>query len=208
MQKKRRILIIYSSLLRVFLPVIMFLIASNGFADQRLALKAIKDSNNRILKIYLQHQTIDDAARKQIFNVMDRVTDYQEIATRTVDQFCLPTPPETCRRLKKVFKDLLRLSAVQKLGRYRADRFEYLGQRQDGERVIVNTIAYYRDEAINLDYILLFRGGRWMIINYIVDDIDTTRNYRRQFARILKTESIESLIKRLEVRVDKFSETY
>ena len=67
-----------------------------------------------------------------------------------------------------------------------------------GKQVLVKTIAYYKDEAVQLDYLLEKRGGTWRIVNYLVDGVDTIRNYQRQFKRILEKDSLAGLLSRLQ----------
>ncbi len=176
-------------------------VRAQGGADP---LSVIRESNDRILEIYHKHRHIGESERRRIFSIMDAVTDFETMAARAVDPVCCPGDVQTCQRLKEVFKELLRLSAIHKLGRYRADRFEYLGQQCEADTAEVNTIAHYQDEAIHLDYILSRRKGRWMIVNYIVDDIDTVANYRRQFTRILEKKPMSSLVERLQARVNQY----
>jgi ABC-type transporter MlaC component len=38
-------------------------------------------------------------------------------------------------------------------------------------------------------------------VNYVVDDIDTVRNYRKQFTQLLAKETVEQVIERLEKKI-------
>lgn len=190
--------------LSVYTVVIICLTVAGVAWAKSAPLAVIKDSNDKVLSIYQKYEEIDGDTRQRIFEIMEQVTDFEEISNRTVKEFCNPDLPESCDRLKQVFKELLRLSAIRKLGRYRADKFDYLDQKKEGDVAVVKTTAYFKEDEISLDYIMQFKKGRWQIVNYIADEIDTVRNYRRQFARILKTGSLESLIMRLKAKVDEY----
>ena len=69
---------------------------------------------------------------------------------------------------------------------------------------MVKTIAYYKDEAVQLDYLLEKRGGTWRIVNYLVDGVDTIRNYQRQFKRILEKDSLAGLLSRLQKKNEQY----
>jgi ABC-type transporter MlaC component len=43
-----------------------------------------------------------------------------------------------------------------------------------------------------------------MIVNYVSDGVDTIRNYRKQFTRILRKESLDQLIERLEKKIEEY----
>ena len=40
-----------------------------------------------------------------------------------------------------------------------------------------------------------------MIANYVVDGVDTIKNYRKQFTRMLRVSSVDTVVERLERRI-------
>ena len=64
---------------------------------------------------------------------MDRVTDYQAMATSALQQVCPGKDESLCGKIRSEFIETLKLSATVKLGRYRADRFDYGAEEQRGE---------------------------------------------------------------------------
>ena len=95
---------------------------------------------------------------------------------------------------------------MQKLGRYRADSFEYLAEDIDGQSATVRTLAHYGDDAIEVDYAMVNREGSWVIENYVVDGVDTIKNYRKQFSRMLGNRSVEFVTERLSRRTEELRE--
>ena len=131
---------------------------------------------------------------------MDSVTSFEALGGGAIDTFCDRMTEATCREFKQVFEDLLRETAIRRLGRYRAGAFEHLGETVDGETALVKTLAFYGDDRVELDYQLEQVDDRWLIVNYVVDGIDTVRNYNRQFSKQLRRESPEQVIERLRRR--------
>ena len=169
-------------------------------------LEVIKASNRQILDIYAAHETIDEKTEEEIRKIMGSVTDFNEISKRTIERFCRNLSPAECEEFDRVFQELLRISSIKKLGRYRADRFDYLGEEVAEERAVVRTTAYYKDDEVSLDYHLELTEGRWLIVNYIADDVDAIRNYQKQFRRILNKESFPQLIERLKNKIAEYKE--
>jgi phospholipid transport system substrate-binding protein len=167
-------------------------------------LDIIKDSNQKILDIYASHLEITGTEEKEIFEVMDSVTDFNVISQRTIERFCRKMSEEECGEFDRVFQELLRVSSIKKVGRYRAESFDYLGEEIDGNRALVRTIAHYEDDTYELDYHLEMIGNSWKIVNYTADGVDTIRNYRKQFQKILRKESISQLLTRLENKIQEF----
>jgi phospholipid transport system substrate-binding protein len=165
-------------------------------------LDVVKQSNQKILEIYKNYENIDANTEEQIIQIINSVTDFEEISKRTIEQFCLDMSPQECEELDRTFKTLLQISSIKKLGRYRADRFDYLDEKIVGTQAVVKTIAYYQDDEMELDYHLKKADDTWLVVNYVADGVDTIRNYRKQFMRILKKESYPQLIARLKKKID------
>lgn len=187
--------------------LILFLFLSGFLRGAELSpMEAIKTSNQQILAIYRTNDVIDRTVEEKITKIMDSVTDFDIISTRTLERICLRLKKEECDILDRTFRKLLRISAVKKLGRYRADRFDYIEEKIEGTTAVVKTIAYYEEEKIHLDYMMERIGGSWMIVNYIADDVDAIRNYRKQFNRILRKEPFSLLIERLEAKINEYQD--
>ncbi len=130
---------------------------------------------------------------------MESVTDFDLMADRAVGGICKQTSTTLCDNLKNEFIKLLKLNATKKLGRYRADRFDYQGEDiATGGQAIVKTIAHFKDDSVPLDYVLEKKDKKWVVVNYISNDVDTILNYQKQFARITRKNSVEFLISRLK----------
>lgn len=164
-------------------------------------LEVVKTSNEAVLAIFRKNPVVDAAVEKELFKVIDGVTDYAALSGAAVDPFCAKLTAAQCATFKDTFTRLLRISSIRKLGRYRADRFEYGGEELTGEEALVRTFAIYKDDKFQLDYHMARRGGDWVIVNYVVDGIDTIRNYRKQFTQMLAKETFDLVIARLERKI-------
>jgi ABC-type transporter MlaC component len=171
---------------------------------QEVPLDVVRNSNQAILDIYAGQEKIDQAAEDEIFRIIDSVTDFGIMAD--ADRFCPKLSAEECREFKDVFIELLRTSSVKKLGRYRADSFDYVGERKDGEEAVVDTVAHFENERLSLVYYLALSEEQWRIVNYVVDDVDTIRNYRKQFKRLFAKRSYAEVVQRLRDRIASYGQ--
>ena len=190
--------------LRTALAAVFAAAAARAGLQARSPLEVVRASNQAILDIYAAHASIDDETRKEIDAIMDGVTDFEEISHRTLERLCREISGTECEEFRRTFRELLRISSVKKLGRYRADLFEYLGQEVDGDTAVVKTVAYYEGDGYGLDYSLERIGGRWLIVNYVMDGVDTVRNYQKQFTRLIKRESFAALMARLRKKIEEY----
>jgi phospholipid transport system substrate-binding protein len=164
-------------------------------------LEVVKSSNEAVLAIFRRNPVVDAAVEKELFGVIDGVTDYAALSAGAVDPFCPKLTAAQCATFKDTFTRLLRISSIKKLGRYRAESFEYGGEQVTGDAALVRTFAHFKDDKVPLDYQMGRRGGDWVIVNYVVDGIDTIRNYRKQFTQLLAKETFDQVIARLERKI-------
>ncbi|MFC2164546.1 phospholipid-binding protein MlaC [Acidobacteriota bacterium] len=183
---------------------IIILLVSASLLNSQTPLEVIKDSNQKILDIYASHQDISRKMEEEIFQIMDSVTDFNQISLRTIERFCRKMSEKECGEFDRVFQELLRVSSIKKVGRYRAESFDYLGEEIEGNSALVRTIAHYENDTYELDYHLELFDGLWKIVNYTADGVDTIRNYRKQFQRILRKEPLTQLLTRLENKIQEF----
>jgi len=164
-------------------------------------LEVVKSTNETVLSIYRKHRKVDAAVEKEIFATIDAVTDYQALAGGAIDPLCPKLTAAQCTSFKEIFTRLLRISSIRKLGRARAGRFEYGGEQVTGESAVVRSFAFFNDEKVPLDYQMARRGDTWVIVNYVVDDVDTVRNYRKQFTQLLAKKTFEQVMDQLERKI-------
>jgi len=170
-------------------------------ASAATPLEVVKSTNGEVLAIYGKHRVVDAAVEKEIFAVIDPVTDYQALANAAIDPLCPKLTAAQCTTFKEVFTRLLRVSSIKKLGRARAGRFEYAGENVTAESAVVRSYAFFDDEKVPLDYHMARRGDTWVIVNYVVDDVDTVKNYRKQFTQLLAKKTFEQVMAQLEKKI-------
>lgn len=94
-----------------------------------------------------------------------------------------------------VFTDFVENGYMSTLGSYRGEKIVYDRDRVDGETAEVNTRVVGGEGApIKILYKLHRAGEQWMVYDAVIDDVSVVENYRSQFARILRTLSLEKLI--------------
>jgi len=180
-------------------------VAAGQGVETPTPMEMVRDSNEAITAILNEYDPLGSEGEELVYEVMDGVTDFQTMSAAAINEVCVDReiPADKCGEWKTVFGDLLRIRSIKGVGRYRADRFDYLNEEIDGERAVVNTLAYYEDEEITIDY-ELESSDTWRIVNYVIDDIDTVRSYHRRFKRLLDGQSVDDVIQRLRDRIEEF----
>lgn len=164
-------------------------------------LETVRVSNERVQSILRGRGTISRAVKDDLLRIIDEATDFTTISRRVTESFCQKLSAAECAEFGQTFRALLRASSTRKLGRYRADRFEYLGEDIGRDTATVRTVAFYKEDRVRLDYQLERSGDRWVIVNYLVDDVDTVRNYKKQFLRLFAKSDLRGVIERLKAKI-------
>jgi phospholipid transport system substrate-binding protein len=100
-----------------------------------------------------------------------------------------------------VFTDFVENGYMSTLGSYRGEKVIYDRDRVDGETAEVDTRVVGGEGApIKILYKLHLTGEQWMVYDAVIDDVSVVGNYRSQFARILRTVSLEELIQILRAK--------
>lgn len=170
-------------------------------ASAATPLEIVKGMNDEVLAIYGRQREVTAAVEQEVFAVIDPFTDYEALAGGAIDGLCPKLTAAQCATFKETFTRLLRVSSIKKLGRARAGRFEYAGEQVTGESAVVRSYAYFNEEKVPLTYKMARRGDSWVIVNYVVDDVDTVRNYRKQFTQLLAKKTFEQLMQQLERKI-------
>jgi phospholipid transport system substrate-binding protein len=99
------------------------------------------------------------------------------------------------------FTDFVENSYMSTLGSYRGEKIFYDRDQANGASAEVDTrVVGGQGDPIKIGYKLLLTGEQWMVYDAVVDDVSIVGNYRSQFARILKTSSLEELIQNLRAK--------
>lgn len=170
-------------------------------AAQLTPLELVKQSNDRVSEFFNRHPKLDPELESELLVIIREVTDFQNISNLVIERFCTDLDSDQCRTFDSTFQRLLQLTSIKKLGRYRADNFDYLEEEIDENSAVVKTIAHYDEEDVELDYHLARDENSWMIVNFIVDGVDTIRNYKKQFTRLFAQMDFDQIVKRLQNKI-------
>jgi phospholipid transport system substrate-binding protein len=101
-----------------------------------------------------------------------------------------------------VFTDFVEHGYMSTLGSYRGEKVVYDNDRVNGKSAEVDTRVVGGEGApIKIDYKLHLTGAEWMVYDAVIDDVSVVGNYRSQFARILRTSSLDELLQSLRAKV-------
>lgn len=106
-----------------------------------------------------------------------------------------------------LYERLIVRAYLQKLLFFREPAFDFLSDEPmgDGGLRLVQTEIVTSKDRYAVDYVMRERDGRWWAIDVRVEQASITRNYHRQFERVLRSQSFEELVSRMRRKVDQIA---
>lgn len=172
------------------------------------ATEAVKSSIEQVVGL-LEDKELKKADRvmerrqrlQKIFN--DRFS-YEEMSKRSLGAHWNNLNETQRQQFVDLFRQLLARSYTGTIEGYSGERFQYLGERNEGEYAEVRTKLLSRKGEIPINYRLFSKSGEWQVYDIVVDGISMVSNYRAQFTKIIRASSYEDLVQKLQNKSEVF----
>jgi phospholipid transport system substrate-binding protein len=137
--------------------------------------------------------------------IADLRFDYGEMAKRSLGGQWDKLEERERQEFVGLFTEFLTATYVEKIHSYSDEEVKFLNERLEGDHAEVKTVMVGKKTETPLDYRLMLKGGDWKAYDVLVDGISMVRNYREQFASILRSSSYEHLVQMLRNKVAQFN---
>ena len=184
-----------------FIALLLFMFAPNAQAESpKDQLQGTIDSVIKVLRTIESRADIE-RNRESISKILLTRFDYTAMAQRSLGNRWVDLNGKE-KEFVAVFTNFLENSYMTTLGSYRGEKVVYDRDRIEGDAAEVDTrVIGGEGSPIKIDYKLHLMGEQWMVYDAVIDDVSVVGNYRSQFARILRTSSLEELLQTLRAKV-------
>jgi phospholipid transport system substrate-binding protein len=188
--------------------VLMFLLATAAPAAPPSGEGPVSELRTRVDKAV---QTLADPATKgpakaverrvKLRKIADEIFDFGEMSKRALGTHWQQLQAADRERFVRSFADLLDRAYFEKIDSYSGEKVQYLAPKVDGNQASVPTkVTTDKGTEIPVDYRMHREQGRWMVYDVSIEGVSMISNYRAQFDRIIRTGSVDDLIKRMEAQ--------
>ena len=147
----------------------------------------------------LQRQAAVLAAAGTIF-------DFGEMAKRSLGQHWAARTPAERTQFVALFTDLIQHSYINKVDQHSGAKMSFTGETIDGDLAVVRTaIPLNNGKEMPLEYRMHNANARWQVYDLSIDGISLLSNYRAQFNKIIRIDSYETLVTKLQSHQAEFS---
>jgi phospholipid transport system substrate-binding protein len=144
------------------------------------------------------------AQHDEIWKILKPIFDFDEISRRAVARHWRDFSPAQKSAFAGVFAQFLGNTYIDKIqGEYHNQRIVYLGENLYSNRYAEVKTHIVKDTVETPVNYRLFKNGddKWKVYDIVIEGVSLVKNYRTQFASILRNKTPAQLIRRLKEKV-------
>ena len=193
-------------MIRKILPGVLFLFlfsfAGEVFAGSEIT-SDVKQTIDRVLEIVSDAELKKTPLlrREKLRDTIGLRFNYKQMVMRSLAKNYKSRTEKEREEFTGLFKRLLENSYASKIENYQDETINYVGEQVKGKYALVKTQIVRNDGTIDVDYKLINEEGKWMVYDFVIEEVSLIRNYRSQFSKIIKTESYGALVSKLSKKI-------
>lgn len=194
-------------MIRKILPGVLFLFlfsfAGEVFAESEIT-SDVKQTIDKVLQIVSDAELKKDPIlrREKLRDTIGLRFNYKQMVMRSLAENYKARSEKEREEFTGLFKRLLENSYASKIENYQDEKINYVGEQVKGKYALVKTQIVRNDGTIDVDYKLINEDGKWMVYDFVIEEVSLIRNYRSQFSKIIKTESYGALVSKLSKKIN------
>ncbi len=170
------------------------------------ALNFVKVSVNRVLAVLRDPSYKTKVAKKEqwckLRILAEKLIDFKEVSTRALGRNRRGFTPQQMKEFYDLFRKLLERTYLEKIQTYTDEKIVYdKAIMLSKNKAIVRTEVIEGPQKTPIDYRLVFRNGKWLGYDVIVEGVSLIKNYRSQFNIFLQKKTPTDLLKLLRNKI-------
>jgi len=145
--------------------------------------------------------------REKVMAVAKERFDFVEMSKRVLGSQWRKLSSEEQSYFTGLFTTLLEHAYIGKIEDYSNQKVVFREQRVKDDRAQVETDIIDKNVVIPVSYIMILKGGVWMVYDIVVEGVSLIRNYMEQFKEILRKDGYASLLKQVENKIDELEKS-
>ena len=198
-------------MIRKILPGVLFFFLfsfiGEVFAESEIT-SNVKQTINNVLEIVSDPELKKNPTlrREKLRETIGLRFNYKQMVMRSLAKNYKSRTDKEREKFTGLFKRLLENSYASKIENYQDEKINYVGEQIKGKYALVKTQIVRNDGTIDVDYKLIKEEGKWMVYDFVIEEVSLIRNYRSQFSKIIKTESYDALVSKLSKKINSLEE--
>ncbi len=189
----------------VVLCTVLVLQAGSAFAIESPS--AVFKERERIISSILQDHKLDEKGRREkLVNQMRESFDYQELARRSLGNHWEGLNAKQKTEFTSVLKELIEHSVLAKVKPVDNFSAEVVKEVVTGKQATLASAVTAKSDSqpVKVEFQMTSTKERgWVVYDMVIDEVSLLTSYRQQFGKIIKTESFDALMNKMNQRLAK-----
>ncbi|MEC4679121.1 MAG: ABC transporter substrate-binding protein [Nitrospirota bacterium] len=154
----------------------------------------------------LQGEAAEELKKEKIWSIFDKTFDYTEFSKRTLSRTWNKLNPNQREEFTELYKALLDKVYMNRILAYTDQQIVFGKERALAQnRVEVRSKIVAGSNRTPIHFRMILKNDQWRVYDVVVEGISLVRNYRSQFKRIIRKESLEGMFAILRKKVSKLT---
>jgi phospholipid transport system substrate-binding protein len=180
------------------LAILMFFVPPVLAATPTAYVKGILDE---VMRIQNDPAASEQTRKEAIRRIIKKNFDFDQMSKDSLGATYNRLSASQRQEFQKIFSALFQDSYTRLVLNFlKQETVNYRKEDISGSKARLDTSLLRKNETIPVDYLMHQEGSDWILYDVIVDSVSILDNYRRQFARVISTNSFDYLMDKLRTQ--------
>ncbi len=161
----------------------------------------LKESLDGVISILRQSDLDLETKRVKISDIFRERFEFRIMSRRVLARNWKNASPEIQERFVKLFTDLLEATYVGRIEEYSDEKIDYIKEQIKEKRAVIDTVIVSKTLEIPINYKLALINGKWLVYDVVIEEVSLVRSFRSSYAEIVKKDGFETLLVRMEDKI-------
>lgn len=181
------------------------LVSSIAWAADNGAEQFVRVKHEQLSAVLQQPKS--SAREKKVNTTIDESFDYATLAERSLGEEWKNRTEDERKQFRELLEGLVRQSYRKSIDSTLGWDVEYRGNTVKDSGTVVSTVSKNKKDArkspVTVEYVLLQSGGKWKLVDVIIEGSSLVNNYRSQFTKVIKKKGYNELISKMKTKLAK-----
>ena len=161
----------------------------------------VKGILDEVMGIQNNSALAEHARKEAIRSVIRKNFDFDQMSKDSLGATYNRLSSSQRQEFQKIFSALFQDSYTRLVLNFlKRETVDYKKEQMEGSRARVDTTLIRTNERIPVEYLMHQQGSDWILYDVIVDGVSILDNYKRQFAKVITTQSYDYLLDKMRTQ--------
>ena len=161
----------------------------------------VRETVDKVMDTLMNVEGSPDRKWRIIAKTISPTFDFKSLSQRTIDSEWREATSQDKKKLIDYFSQYLEDIYRTKMTGFVPSKIDYIGEQFRKDRAIVDSLVYSSGKKYLVSYRLKLKDGDWYIYDIFFDDNSIVDNWKEVFGAIIKSEGLDGLLNKMELKI-------